>query len=386
LSAVRRPAGHPYRAQRREPTKTLAAVVPELNQLTVETVELDPPKAHELLVRVRAAGVCHSDLHNLRGELRTSPPFVLGHEGAGIVEEVGSGVTRVKPGDHVLVNWLPADDTCPTCLSGHPYLCERLAKTTFQGLLPDGTTRFKRGDGTPLKHLLSSATMSEYIVIDQAGAVPVPDDVPFPVAAILGCAVVTGIGAVINTARARAGRSAAVIGCGGVGLAAIQGCKLAGCYPILAVDVLDSKLEFARQMGATETVNAKQVNVPKTLRALTRVGPDYVFDTVGSPATIPQALQAAAPTGTAVVVGLHGAKSDVAIPAGALVLQNKRLLGSFAGSMRPQIDLPRLIALYRAGRLQLDALISKLYPLDQVAQALSDMEAGAVARGVIVFD
>ncbi len=352
----------------------------------METVELDPPKATEVLVHVRAAGVCHSDLHNLRGELRTPPPFVLGHEGAGIVESVGSGVTRVKPGDRILVNWLPADDTCPMCLAGHPYLCERLARTTLQGLLPEGTTRFRTLDGTPLRHLLSSATMSEYIVIDQSGAIPFPADVPFPVAAIMGCAVVTGIGAVINTARVRAGSSAAVIGCGGVGLSAILGCRLAGCHPIFAVDVIDSKLEMARQMGATETINAQQANVPKTLRALTRIGPDYVFDTVGSAATIAQALNAAAPAGTAVVVGLHGSKTDVPIPAGALVFQNKRLLGSFAGSMRAQLDLPRLVDLYRAGRLPLDALISRSYPLTQIHLAFADMEAGANARGVIEFD
>ena len=365
--------------------KIHAAVVREFNQLTVETVELDAPKANEILVRVRAAGVCHSDLHNLRGELRLTPPFVMGHEGAGIVEAVGANVARVKPGDRVLVNWLPADDTCLNCLSGHPNLCERFPRTTFQGLLPDGTSRLKTTDGVPLKHLLSSATMSEYIVIDQAGAIPFPDDVPFEVAAIIGCAVVTGVGAVINTARVQAGSSAAVIGCGGVGLSAIQGCKLAGCHPIIAVDVLDSKLEFARQLGATETVNAKQVDAVKALRALTRVGPDYVFDTVGAAATIAQALQAAGPAGTAVIVGMHAVKIDVPISAGALVFQNKRLLGSFAGSMRPQIDLPRLVELYRAGRLQLDALITKRYALAQVAQAFEDMQAGAVARGVIIF-
>jgi len=366
--------------------QTNAAVVRDVNQLTVETVELDAPKANEVLVRVRAAGVCHSDLHNMRGELRLTPPFVIGHEGAGIVEAVGSSVTRVKPGDRVLVNWLPADGTCPTCLSGHPNLCERFAKTTFQGWLPDGTSRLKTLDGVQLKHLLSAATMSEYAVIDQASAIPFPADVPFEVAAIIGCAVATGVGAVINTARAQAGSSAAVIGCGGVGLSAIQGCKLAGCHPIIAVDVLDRKLEFARQMGATEIVNAKQVDVVKTLRALTRVGPDYVFDTVGSATTIPQALQAAGPAGTVVVAGLHAAKIDVPISAGALIFADKRLLGSFAGSIRPQIDLPRLVELYRAGRRQLDALITKRYPLAEVAQAFADMEAGVVARGVLLFE
>ncbi len=366
--------------------KIQAAVVREINKLTIETVELDPPKANDVLVRMHAAGVCHSDLHMMRDELRTPLPVVLGHEGAGIVEQVGASVTNVKPGDRVLINWLPADNTCPACLSGHPNVCERLAKTTMAGLLPDGTSRLKTLDGLQLRHLLSSATMADHVVVDQAGAIPFPADVPFPVAAIIGCAVVTGVGAVINTAHAAAGTSAAVIGCGGVGLSAIQGCRLAGCHPIIAVDTVDSKLEFARKMGATETVNAKQANVVKTLRTLTRGGPDYVFDTVGAPATISQALQAVHAAGTAVVAGLHAAMQEVPIPAGALVLQNKSLLGSFAGSMRAQIDLPRLVELYRAKRLELDELITKCYPLTALPEAFADMESGNVARGVLVFD
>lgn len=361
-------------------------MVRQFNQLSVETVELQGPKANELLVRMRAAGVCHSDLHNIRGELRLTPPFVAGHEGAGVVEAVGSSVTQIRPGDRVIINWLPADGTCHTCLSGHPSQCERLASTTFAGWLPDGSSRLSTLDGIQLKHLLSSATMSEYVVVDQAGAVVIPSDVPFEVAAVIGCAAATGVGAVINTAQVTPWSSTAVIGCGGVGLSAIQGCRLAGCDPIIAVDVLEGKLGFARQMGATVTVNAKQVDVVKRLRELTRRGPEYVFDTVGSATTISQALQAAAPNGAAVVVGLHSAKIDVPIPAGALVFQNKRLLGSFAGSMRPQIDLPRLVDLFRAGRLPLDALVTKRYPLADLALAFEEMEGGSVARGVVVFD
>jgi S-(hydroxymethyl)glutathione dehydrogenase/alcohol dehydrogenase len=363
-----------------------AAVVSESHHLSIETVELDPPKTGELLVRMRAAGVCHSDLHTLRGELRAAPPLVLGHEGAGIVEAVGSGVTKFKPGDKILVNWLPADGTCLTCLSGRPNLCERLSTTTFQGWLPDGSSRLKSLDGVILKHYLSAATMSEFAVIGEAGAIAVPDDVPFEVAAIIGCAVATGVGAVVNTAQVSAGSSAAVIGCGGVGLCAIQGCKLAGCYPIIAIDVVESKLALACRLGATERINARQVDVVRTLRSLTRQGPDYIFDTVASPVTIPQALQGVRPAGTAVIVGLHAAKTDVPISPAALVLQNKRLLGSFAGSVRPQVDLPRLVALYRAGRLQLDDLITKRYDLGNLPQAFADMEAGTIARGVIVFD
>lgn len=366
--------------------KTRAAVVREVDKLTIEEIELDPPKAGEVLVRVQAAGVCHSDLHTYQGELRATPPLVLGHEGAGIVEEVGDGVTKVKPGDRILVNWLPACGACPTCLDGRPNLCERLADTTFQGRLPDGTSRLETSDGVQLKHFLSAATMSEHIVINDASAIPMPEDVPLEVAAVIGCAVATGVGAVINTAHVPAGSSTAIIGCGGVGLSAIQGCRLAGCHPIIAVDVMDSKLAFARQMGATETVNARETEVVPALRELTRNGPGYVFDSVGSTTTLPQALQAVRPGGTAVIIGLHAARIDVPIPPAVLVLQNKRLLGSFAGSIRPQLDLPKLVELYRAGRLQLDDLITKRYRLEELPQAFDDMEAGNIARGVIVFE
>lgn len=365
--------------------KIRAAVVREINQLTIEDVTLDPPKDHEVLVRIHAAGVCHSDLHTYRGELRAQPPLVLGHEGAGVVEAVGSAVTRVKAGDRVLVNWVPSCNHCPTCLRGQPNLCERLSSTTLVALLPDGTTRLKTLDGVTLKHYLSAATMAEYAVIDEASAIPIAEDVPFEVGALIGCAIVTGAGAVINTAGAQPGSSAAVIGCGGVGLSAIMGCKLAGCNPIIAVDVFESKLEFARKLGATHTINAREVDAVEALRALTRLGPDYVFDSVGAAGTISQALKAVRPGGTATVMGMHALKSAVPIPAGPLIAQNKRLLGSFFGSAKPHVDLPRLVELYRAGRLPVDDLVTKRYGLDDLPQAFADMEAGAVARGVIVF-
>ena len=366
-----------------------AAFAREIGQLTVDEIELAPPQAEEVLVRVQAAGVCRSDLQTYRGQLRAMPPLVLGHEGAGIVEAVGTDVTRVKPGDRVVINWIPACETCPTCLNGRYNLCERLPNTTFQALLPDGSTRLTTRDGLALKHYLSAATMAEYTVIHQASAIPIPDGVPFEVTAIIGCAVVTGVGAVINTAQARAGRPAAIIGCGGVGLSAIQGCRLAGCHPIIAVDVVQSKLDLARRLGATHTINAKDDNTSDTIEALhtlTGGGPEYVFDSVGSTTTIPQALSAARPGGTAVIIGLHAVRHEVPISPAALVLGNKRLLGSFVGSMRPRLDLPMLVDLYRAGKLNLDALITKRYSLDDAPQAFADLEEGKLARGVIVFD
>lgn len=361
-----------------------AAVSREIGHLAIEEVELAPPKRNEVLVRMCSAGVCHSDLHTLRGELRAVPPLVLGHEGAGIVEEVGSSITRCKPGDRIVVNWLPACERCPTCLGGRHNLCERLVNTTFKALLIDGTSRLSTADGMQLKHFLSAATMAEYAVIDESSVVPIPDEVPFDIAAVIGCAVATGVGAVINTAQALPGLPAVVIGCGGVGLSALLGCKLAGCHPIIAVDVLESKLAFATALGADDTLNSAQSdNAAKELRAMTRGGPEYVFDSVGAVSTIDLAITAVRPGGTATIVGLHAAKQAVEIPAGALVLQNKRLLGSFVGSIRPRLDLPKLLGLYLGGRLPLDDLVTRRYPLDDLPKAFDDMEAGHVARGVL---
>lgn len=362
-----------------------AAFVPETNRLVVERLVLEPPKAGELLVRMRAAGVCHSDLHTLQGELRTRPPLVLGHEGAGVVEAVGPGVSRFRPGDRIIVNWLPGCHRCEQCLRGRPNLCQRLSTTTFQGALLDGTSRLRLADGTPVRQMLSAATMAEYAVIPEDGAVPLLEGVPFEVGAIIGCAVVTGVGAVCNTARMPPGQSAAVIGCGGVGLSALLGCVVAGAHTLIAVDVVDRKLDFARRLGATHTVNAAREDPVKALQGLTQGGPDYLFDSVGSAQTIRQALEAVKPGGVATIIGLHAAFQEVSLLPASLVLQNKSLLGSFAGSMRPELDLLMLQRLYLAERLPLGELITARYPLEEVARAFADMQAGEVARGVLVL-
>ncbi len=366
--------------------KMKAAVVRATNQLTIEQVNLDPPKPYEVLVRMQAAGICHSDLHTYRGELRAQPPLVLGHEGAGIVEVVGGEVSNVKPGDRILVNWLPSCNHCVPCLRGQNNLCTRLPATTLQALLPDGTTRLSTTDGITLKHYLSASTMAEYAVVDQASVIKLPDDVPFDVASIIGCAVLTGTGAVLNTAQVTPGSSVAVIGCGGVGLSAIMGARLAGCYPIIAVDVMESKFAFAKELGATHTINGRETDAVAALRELTGGGPDYVFDSVGAAATINQALNGVRPGGTAVIMGMHSMKENVPISPAMLIAMNKRLLGSFAGSARPHLDLPHFIELYRSGRLPVDKLVSQRYALEELTQAFADMEAGKVARGVILFD
>lgn len=366
--------------------KVKAVVVPKHNELNVTDVELDAPKADEVLVKIKAAGVCHSDLHTLRGELRAQPPLVLGHEGAGVVESVGSNVTRVKAGDRVMINWLPGCEVCPTCADGHPTLCETLPGTVLQGFQTDGTSRLSASDGSMLKQFLGSSTMAEYTVVNEKGVVPIPDDVPFDVAAITGCAVMTGVGAVMNTAKVAPGSSAVLIGCGGVGLCILQGLKMAGCYPIIAVDVIDSKLEFAAELGATHTINSKETDAIEAIKELTRGGAEYVFDSVGAPATISQAMMATKLYGTTTVTGMHNILEPVPVPMNTLIFQNKTLLGSFAGSGNPQTFLPKLLELYSGGRLDLDALITKRYPLSDIEEAFDDMETGRVVRGVLMLE
>ena len=366
--------------------KINAAVVHRHHELSVEEVELDAPKAGEVLVRIRAAGVCHSDLHTLRGELRAQPPLVLGHEGAGIVEAVGDGVTKVKPGDRVMINWLPGCQQCANCQHGIPTLCETFPSTVFQGYQVDGTSRLRSTDGSQLKQFLGSSTMGEYTVVVENGAIPIPDDVPFDVAAITGCAVMTGVGAVMNTAKVATGSSAVLVGCGGVGLCILLGLKLAGCYPLIAVDVLESKLDFALELGATHVLNGRDENVLDEIRKFTKGGADYVFDSVGAPPTMDQAIMAAGADGTITVTGMHDVLNPVALPVGPLIFQNKRLLGSFAGSGNPQTFLPKLLELYQGGRLDLGSLITRRYALDQIGQAFDDMEAGEVVRGVLMVE
>lgn len=365
-------------------TSMQAAVVREIGALKIEDVLLDDPHDDEVLVRMMAAGICHSDLHTLHGQMRATPPLVLGHEGAGIVEKVGRNVTRVKPGDHVQVNWMPQCNVCPQCQRGRPNLCEKLGETTFQALLFDGTTRLHAHDGLRLKHHLGAATMAQYAVLNEVGVLPLPADVPFDVAAVIGCAVATGAGAAINTAEAKVGVAAAVIGCGGVGLSAIMGCAASGCYPIIAVDTMLSKLEFARDLGATHTLLVTAgMDVAGALKRFVRGGPDIVIDSVGAGTTISQALDAVIPGGTAVIVGLHEVRKPAAINPASLVYQNKRLLGSYFGGCKPLVDLPMLVGLYRAGRLPVDRLITAHYVLDDLPRAFADMEAGTIARGVL---
>lgn len=359
-----------------------AVVVPDVDELVVEEIQLQPPSEGEVLVQNHAAGVCHSDLHTLKGQLRVQPPLVLGHEGAGRVVETGPNVSGVKAGDQVVYNWLPSCNACDTCLTGRPNLCETFPTTILQGVLPHGHSRIASQTGSRLRHHLGVATMSEYMVTHERNLIPCPASIPMHTGAIVGCAVVTGMGAVWNTAQAQPGQALAVIGCGGVGLSAIMGAKAAGCAPVIGVDLDPAKLRLAQTMGADLVLDTSQTSLVEGLMELTAGGPEYIIDTVGAD-TIGAALQAARPGGTVAVVGMHAFKEEISIAPAHLVAMNKKLLGSFVGSCHPYFDLPRILAMYERGILNLDTLVTKTYPMDDIGEAFADMVNGRVARGVL---
>ena len=363
-----------------------AVVCRELNKpVSVEEIQVDKPQRGEVLVRLVASGVCHSDLSVTNGTLPIPLPVVLGHEGAGIVEEVGGEITRVKRGDPVVLSWVPSCGHCRFCIVGSPQLCTN-ANYANVGRLKDGTTRMRDSNGADLNMMTATATMCEVTTVPEESVVPIDPDVPLDRACLVGCGVMTGVGAVFNTARLEPGSSAIVFGAGGVGLNVIQGCRLAGAGRIIAVDVVDKKLEFARQFGATDTIQAKEQDPVLAAKELTGgLGPDYGFEVIGTPATIQQTHAAIRPGGTAVIVGVGRLTEFAQFNALLLSLEEKRLVGSKYGSGRPLVDFPKLCSLYKQGKLMLDELVTATYSIDQIQQAFQDLEAGVNARGVIRF-
>lgn len=354
--------------------------------VSVEEVELDPPRAGEVLVRVAAAGVCHSDVRLADGELGPDRwPMVLGHEGAGVVEEVGAGVTHVAPGDHVAFCFVPACRACRFCLAGKPNLCEPAALNALRGTLLDGTSRLRLPDGTALQHGLLTACFAERAVVAAGGAVPIPRELPLWQAALLGCGVVTGIGAVRNVGRVQPGDAVAVLGCGGVGLQVIAGARIAGATTIVAVDRVPEKLELARARGATHTVDATDEKPVSTIRRLTGGGVDIAFEVVGRPETIRLAWGALRPGGTAVVVGLAPLGVEASVPA-IEFLTDKSLRGTFYGSGDPAAELPDLARLALSGELDLAGVVTGLDTLEGVEAALDRLRRGEGARTVLLVD
>ena len=361
---------------------TAAILWEQSTPLSVEPAVLDPPGPGEVLVEIKAAGVCHSDLHPARGDWPAKTPLVLGHEGAGIVREVGAGVSRVRPGDHVVLCWAPACGECPPCREGRAALCDRVEKVSFRNRLPSGASRL-HARGQDLAPFLGTACFSDFVVVPEAGAIPVSADVPFDALATIGCAVVTGVGAVANAAQVPRGARVAVIGAGGVGLNVVQGAAIAGCDEIIAIDVRPVPLQIARQFGATQTIEGAG-DVAAQVRALTAGrGADFVFDTVGSPATLTTALASTRKGGTVVLTGLSRVDSQGSVAMFPFVMQEKRLVGSVYGSANPATEIPRLVSLYQQGRLKLGELVSRTYPLERINDALGALAASDGARGVI---
>ncbi len=366
--------------------KARAAVLFEVGKrLEIHEVEVERPRAGEVLIKMAAGGVCHSDLHVMTGHLTATLPAILGHEGAGVVAEVGSGVTSVKAGDHVIPLWRLSCGQCEYCSDGRPALCNAGMQIRSTGRLLDGTSRFRLG-GQELRHFAGASTFSEYTVVPEGSVLKIPDDLPLDRAALLGCAVITGVGAVINCAKVRPGSSVVVFGAGGVGLNAVQGAQLAGAAQIIAVDLVDRKLEFARQFGATHTVNAGKGDAVAQVRALTGGrGVDYAFEVIGMPSTMRQAWDCLAKRGMAVVVGVTPMATEVAVPVMSLVFEERVLTGSVYGSSRPRLDIPKLIDLYRAGKLKVDELLTRTYPFAEINDAYAALERGEVARSVVTF-
>ena len=364
--------------------KMKAAVLYEPNKpMEVQTVDLDDPSTGEVLVRIAAAGVCHSDLHLIKGEWTTPLPAVLGHEGAGIVEKVGAGVTRVKPGDHVILNFRANCGHCHYCVVGRPVLCDGI--DTPRSAMFDGTVRLHR-QGADIHHMARVSCFAEYAVVPESGAVPVRKDMPLDRACLIGCAVMTGVGAVANTARVRPGDTVAVIGCGGVGLNAVQGAVLAGADRIIAVDLLDNKLEYARQFGATDVINAGNGDAAGRVLEMTGGGVDFAFEAIGNPAAIQQAYEMCRMGGTTVIVGMAPEDDVLEFNALSIPRTERAIVGSWYGSARPWVDLPRLADMYMRGRLKIDELISRSYPLEQINEAYDALQAGEVARSVLTFE
>jgi Zn-dependent alcohol dehydrogenase len=362
-----------------------AVVVREVGKpVVVEQIEVAEPRYGEVTVRMAACGVCHSDLSATNGTLTYPLPLVLGHEGAGIIVAIGEGVDQYAVGDHVVSSFVSMCGHCHYCQTGRPQLCVQSLKSLYT--LPDGTVRTRDAAGKDLNVFCGCGVMAEMATVHQGNVVKVDQQMPLDRAALISCGVMTGVGAAVNTAQVEAGSIAVVFGCGGVGLNAIQGCAIAGAGVIVAVDTTDDKLELAKQFGATHGFNITgQENPGKALFKLTGGGADYAFDCVGVGKISEMAWGVLRRGGTAVIVGISNAKDQITLNAQQVATSEKTLTGSYYGSARPQLDFPRLIGLYRSGRLKLDELITRTYGIDDAPQAFADLNAGKQGRGVILF-
>ena len=355
-----------------------AAVLREINKpLVIEDVQVDNPGPREVLVRTAAAGVCHSDYHFMNGSYATALPSIMGHESAGIVEKVGADVSYLKPGDHVISCMSMFCGSCSYCLTGKPYGCDNLEDMAREGRMSK--------DGEVVQQGYNLGSFAEQMLLHEHALVKIRDDMPLDRAALIGCAVMTGVGSVIHTAKVEPGSTVAVLGCGGVGLSAVNGAAIAGAARIIAIDVLDDKLELAKQFGATDGINASTQNPVEAIVELTGGGVDYAFEALGLKQTCEQAFDMIRPSGTACIIGMVPEGQKIEINAANLI-NDRRLIGSNMGSNAFRIDMPRLVDFYMQGRLNLDALISKQVALENINEAYQEMLSGKVARSVIGFD
>ncbi|WP_284235559.1 alcohol dehydrogenase catalytic domain-containing protein [Mycobacterium antarcticum] len=353
--------------------------------LISETLELRAPQRGEVLVRMMASGVCHSDLHVLNGDwpMPENRPIVLGHEGAGVVEAIGEAVVDVAVGDHVALSWFAPCRRCDACLSGNASTCRNTR--ALENSLPDGSSPLRSANDTVIDPFLGIATFASSAVVPESAVVKIPDAVPFPVAALIGCAVTTGFGAVVRAAKVTPGESAVVLGCGGVGQALISALRLVGATPIIAVDLSDERLALAAALGATVTIDGGSSDIDIQVDEITQGGADFAFEAIGRPKTIellPNLIRAG---GKAILVGLTSTGARASFEPAALVDQGKTLIGCNYGDSVPSIDFPRIARLYLAGALPLDRLIGRVISLGEVNSALDDLKAGHGLRTIIDY-